>query len=143
MAVLRGKLTNKLVEYLRPGRHGDSACHYLIVDPFGALRWIVGGTIKGQIYHTGAPPRTDFGLGGADVVTLNTAGVGTGMPTHGQLWSGSTFQRAVPVPTYEELSQQVHIERRSTWKNAQHRRHWVNMPLLCLRKDQMYAGGQY
>ena len=30
------------------------------------------------------------------------------------------------VPTFEELSRQVHIDRLPTWKNAKHGRQWVN-----------------
>nr|WP_255431650.1 Arm DNA-binding domain-containing protein [Ruegeria sp. THAF57] len=73
MAALSGKLTKKLVENLGPGRHGDGSGLYLVVDPSGARRWIVRATVKGQKNRRGAPLRTDFGLGGADVVTLNQA----------------------------------------------------------------------
>ncbi|MEM9435151.1 MAG: integrase arm-type DNA-binding domain-containing protein [Pseudomonadota bacterium] len=46
---------------------------YLVVDPSGARRWIVRVTVKEQKNRKGAALRTDFGLGGADVVTLNQA----------------------------------------------------------------------
>ena len=70
---LTGKLTKKLVENLGAGRHGDGGGLYLVVDPSGARRWIVRVVVKGQRNIKGAPLRTDFGLGGADVVTLNQA----------------------------------------------------------------------
>ncbi|WP_108389315.1 helix-turn-helix domain-containing protein [Yoonia sediminilitoris] len=35
--VISGKLTKKLVENLGPGRHGDGASLYLVVDPSGGL----------------------------------------------------------------------------------------------------------
>ena len=73
MALLTGKLTKKLVENLGPGRHGDGNGLYLVVDPSGARRWIVRVTVKGQRNRKGAPLRTDFGLGGADLVTLHQA----------------------------------------------------------------------
>tara|TARA_R110002096_G_scaffold2933_8_gene14996 strand:- start:2749 stop:2985 length:237 start_codon:yes stop_codon:yes gene_type:complete len=73
MATLSGKLTKKLVENLGAGRHGDGTGLYLVVDPIGARRWIVRVVVKGQKNKKGAPLRTDFGLGGADVVTLNQA----------------------------------------------------------------------
>ncbi|WP_298975186.1 Arm DNA-binding domain-containing protein [uncultured Roseobacter sp.] len=44
-----------------------------MVAPSGARRWIVRVTVKGQRNREGKPLRTDFGLGGADVVTLNEA----------------------------------------------------------------------
>ncbi|MES2846576.1 MAG: Arm DNA-binding domain-containing protein, partial [Pseudomonadota bacterium] len=66
-------MTKKLVENLSAGRHGDGGGLYLIVDPSGARRWIVRVVVKGQRNAKGAVLRTDFGLGGADVVTLNQA----------------------------------------------------------------------
>lgn len=62
-ALLTGKLTRRLVESLGTGRH-------VVVDPSGARRWIVRVTVKGQKNRLGKPLRTDFGLGGADLVTL-------------------------------------------------------------------------
>jgi len=70
---LNGKLTKRRAETLGPGQHGDGAGLYLVVDPSGARRWIVRITVEGQKNRKGAPLRTDFGLGGADVVTLNQA----------------------------------------------------------------------
>ncbi|WP_366523700.1 Arm DNA-binding domain-containing protein [uncultured Roseobacter sp.] len=64
MATLCGKLTKKLVENLEPGRHGDGAGLYLVVDPSGARRWIVRVTVKDQKNRKGAPLLTDFGFGG-------------------------------------------------------------------------------
>ncbi|MCY4180522.1 MAG: Arm DNA-binding domain-containing protein [Litoreibacter sp.] len=66
---ISGKLTKKLVENLGPGRHGDGGG----LDPSGARRWIVRVTVKGQKNKKGAPLRTDFGLGGAELVTINQA----------------------------------------------------------------------
>lgn len=73
MAALGGKLTKKLVENLGAGRHGDGNGLYLVVDPSGARRWIVRVVVKGAKNRKGGPLRTDFGLGGADIVTLNQA----------------------------------------------------------------------
>lgn len=70
---LAGKLTKKLVENLGAGRHGDGNGLYLVVDPSGAGRWIVRVVVKGQKNKKGAPLRTDFGLGGADIVTIHQA----------------------------------------------------------------------
>jgi len=71
MATLSGKLTKKLIDSLGAGRHGDGNWLYLVVDPSGARRWIVRVVVKGQKNKKGAPLRTDFGLGGADIVTLS------------------------------------------------------------------------
>lgn len=70
---LSGKLTKKLVENLGAGRHVDGNGLYLVIDPSGARRWIVRVVVKGQRNRVGGPLRTDFGLGGADLVTLQQA----------------------------------------------------------------------
>ncbi|THD71639.1 site-specific integrase [Thalassobius vesicularis] len=127
MAVLSGKLTKKLVENLGPGRHGDGSGLYLVVDPSGARRWIVRVTVKGQRNSKGGPLRTDFGLGGADVVTLNQARERAleyrRMAKQG-LSPRYNVQRE--IPTFEEIAQQVHIERMPTWKNTKHGQQWIN-----------------
>jgi len=115
------------VEHLGPGRHGDGAGLYLVVDDSGARRWIVRVTVKGQKNRKGAPLRTDFGLGGADVVTLNQARERAleyrRMAKRGL---NPRYNGKTDVPTFEELSQQVHIDRLPTWKNAKHGQQWLN-----------------
>lgn len=127
MAALGGKLTKKLVENLGPGRHGDGSGLYLVVDPSGARRWIVRVTVKGQKNRKGAPLRTDFGLGGADVVTLNQARE-RALEYRRMAKSGLNprFNATQEVPNFEELSRQVHIDRLPTWKNAKHGQQWLN-----------------
>ena len=127
MAALNGKLTKRLVDNLGPGRHGDGAGLYLVVDPSGARRWIVRVTVKGQKNRKGAPLRTDFGLGGADVVTLNQARE-RALEYRRMAKSGLNprFNAKRDVPTFQELSQQVHIDRLPTWKNAKHGQQWLN-----------------
>lgn len=127
MAALGGKLTKKLVENLGAGRHGDGSGLYLVVDPSGARRWIVRVTVKGQKNRKGAPLRTDFGLGGADVVTLNQARE-RALEYRRMAKQGLNprYNAKREVPTFQELSQQVHIERLPTWKNAKHGQQWLN-----------------
>jgi integrase len=127
MAALSGKLTKKLVENLGPGRHGDGSGLYLVVDPSGARRWIVRVTVKGQKNRKGAPLRTDFGLGGVDVVTLNQARE-RALEYRRMAKSGLNprFNAQREIPTFEELSRQVHIDRLPTWKNAKHGQQWLN-----------------
>jgi len=127
LAVINGKLTKKLVENLGPGRHGDGSGLYLVVDPSGARRWIVRVTVKGQKNRKGAPLRTDFGLGGADVVTLNQARE-RALEYRRMAKSGLNprFNAQREVPTFEELSKQVHIDRLPTWKNPKHGQQWLN-----------------
>lgn len=124
---LSGKLTKKLVENLSAGRHGDGNGLYLVVDPSGARRWIVRVVVKGQKNKKGAPLRTDFGLGGADIVTINQARE-RALEYRRMAKQGLNprFNARQEVPTFEEVAQQVHIERMPTWKNAKHGQQWIN-----------------
>lgn len=127
MALLTGRLTKKLVENLGPGRHGDGNDLYLIVDPSGARRWIVRATVKGQRNRKGAPLRTDFGLGGADLVTLHQARErALEYRRLARQGLNPRFNAQREVPTFEEVVQQVHIDRVPTWKNAKHGQQWIN-----------------
>ncbi|MFZ1725636.1 MAG: tyrosine-type recombinase/integrase [Albidovulum sp.] len=127
MAALSGKLTRKLVENLGPGRHGDGNGLYLVVDPSGARRWIVRVTVKGQKNQQGAPLRTDFGLGGADIVPLPQAR-DRALEYRRMAKQGLNprFNASREIPTFAEIAQQVHIERMPTWKNAKHGQQWIN-----------------
>lgn len=127
MAYLTGKLTKKLVENLGPGRHGDGGGLHLVVDPSGARRWIVRVTVKGQKNRKGAPLRTDFGLGGADLVTLPQAR-DRALEYRRMARQGLNprYNARQDIPTFEEIAQQVHIERLPTWKNAKHGQQWIN-----------------
>jgi len=124
---LSGKLTKKLVENLGAGRHGDGNGLYLVVDPSGARRWIVRVVVKGQRNKKGAPLRTDFGLGGADIVTINQARE-RALEYRRMAKQGLNprFSARQEVPTFEEVAQQVHIDRMPTWKNAKHGQQWIN-----------------
>mgnify|MGYP000309156219 FL=1 len=124
---LSGKLTKRLVENLGAGRHGDGNGLYLVVDPSGARRWIVRVVVKGQKNKKGAPLRTDFGLGGADIVTLNQARE-RALEYRRMAKQGLNprFNARQEVPTFEEVAQQVHIDRMPTWKNAKHGAQWIN-----------------
>ncbi|PLS23618.1 tyrosine-type recombinase/integrase [Neptunicoccus cionae] len=127
MAYLNGKLTKKLVENLGTGRHGDGNGLYLVVDPSGARRWIVRVTVKGQKNRKGAPLRTDFGLGGADIVTLHQARE-RALEYRRMAKQGLNprFNAQREIPTFEGMARLVHIERLPTWKNAKHGQQWLN-----------------
>lgn len=124
---LSGKLTKKLVENLGPGRHGDGNGLCLVVDPSGARRWIVRVVIKGQKNKKGAPLRTDFGLGGADIVTLSQARE-RALEYRRMARQGLNprFNVRQETPTFEEVARQVHIDRLPTWKNPKHGQQWIN-----------------
>ncbi len=124
---LSGKLTKKLVENLGAGRHGDGNGLYLVVDPSGVRRWIVRVVVKGQKNKKGAPLRTDFGLGGVDIVTLNQARE-RALEYRRMAKQGLNprFNARQEIPTFEEVAHQVHIDRIPTWKNAKHGQQWIN-----------------
>ena len=125
--VLTGKLTKKLVENLGAGRHGDGNGLYLVVDPSGARRWIVRVVVKGARNKKGAPLRTDFGLGGADIVTIHQARE-RALEYRRMAKQGLNprFSAKREIPTFEDFAQRVHIDRMPTWKNAKHGAQWIN-----------------
>ena len=127
MAYVTGKLTKKLVENLGLGRHGDGGGLYLVVKPSGTRSWIVRVVVKGQRNAKGARLRTDFGLGGADIITLNQARVRAldyrRMANQGL---NPRFTAKREIPNFEEMAHQVHIERMPTWKNSKHAQQWIN-----------------
>lgn len=124
---LSGNLTKKRVENLGPGRHADGGGLYLVVDPSGARRWILRVVVKGQKNKKGGPLRTDFGLGGADVVTINQAR-DRALEYRRMAKQGLNprFNVQREIPTFAEIAQQVHIDRMPTWKNAKHGQQWIN-----------------
>jgi len=127
VALHSGKLTKNLVRTLGQGRHGDGNGLYLVVDPSGARRWIVRVTVKGQRNRQGKPLRTDFGLGGADIVTLNQAR-DRALEYRRMAKQGINprYNSHQEIPSFEEIARQVHIERLPTWKNPKHGQQWIN-----------------
>lgn len=127
MAYTSGILTKNLVRTLGPGRHGDGNGLYLVVDPSGARRWIVRVTVKGQRNRQGKPNRTDFGLGGADIITLTVARErALEYRRLAKQGLNPKYHRDKEVPCFEEIARQVHIERLPTWKNPKHGQQWIN-----------------
>ena len=125
--MISGKLTKAKVEALGAGRHGDGNGLYLVVDPSGARRWVVRVVVKGQRNRQGGPLRTDFGLGGADVVTLQEARA-KALEYRRLAKSGLNprFNAKKEIPTFEEVARQVHLERLPTWRNEKHGAQWIN-----------------
>ncbi|GIT89213.1 integrase [Roseobacter sp. OBYS 0001] len=83
--------------------------------------------VKGQKNRKGAPLRTDFGLGGADIVTINQARE-RALEYRRMAKTGLNprFNAKRDIPTFEEFAKQVHIDRMPTWKNAKHGQQWIN-----------------
>ena len=116
---LTANLTKKLVENRGAGRHGDGGGLHLVVDPSGARRWIVRVVVKGQRNKEGGPLPNGFGLGVADIVTLNKA-CERALECRRMAKQGLNprFNARQEVPTFDEVAKQVHIDRMRTWKNT-------------------------
>lgn len=86
-----------------------------------------GWWLKAQKNKKGAPLRTDFGLGGADIVTIHQARE-RALEYRRMAKQGLNprFNAKRDIPTFEEFAQQVHIDRMPTWKNAKHGQQWIN-----------------
>jgi hypothetical protein len=78
MARAVNKLTALAVSRAKePGRYGDGAGLYLVIDPSGSRRWIM-------IFRQGGRQR-EMGLGSANVVTLAEACLDARPPWHVRL----------------------------------------------------------
>ena len=133
MVTLKGKLKKSEITSLPVGRHGDGNGLFLVVKPSGARSWIARLTIKGQKNRSGGPLRTDFGLGGAMLVTLSEARERAleyrRMAVRGL---NPRHNATRDIPTFIEIAQQVHIDRKPTWRSKKHGENW-------LRSIELYA----
>lgn len=119
MAHFTGKLTKRGIETAKPGRHGDGAGLYLVVDPSGARRWVLRVTVQKR--------RRDLGLGGASYVTLQEAREKAQEYRRIAKQGGDPlFDAAREIPTFEAMAKLVHQERLPTWKNSKHADQWIN-----------------
>lgn len=83
--------------------------------------------VKGQKNKKGSPLRTDFGLGGADIVTINQArDRALEYRRVAKQGLNPRFNGQQDIPTFEEIAQQVHFDRIPTWKNPKHGQQWIN-----------------
>ena len=83
--------------------------------------------VKGQLNRKGAPLRTDFGLGGSTVVTLQEARAkALEYRRLAKAGLNPRYNAAREIPTFEDVARQVHIERLPTWKNDKHGAQWIS-----------------
>lgn len=133
MVALKGSLKKSEIQTLSVGRHGDGNGLYLVVKPKGSRSWIVRLTITGQKNSKGAPLRTDLGLGGTALYSLNEAREKAleyrRMAARGLNPRHNATQ---DIPTFIEIAQQVHIERKPTWRSKKHGENWI-------RSIELYA----
>ena len=102
----------------RPGRHADGNGLYLVVEPAGNKRWIQRLTIRGR--------RTDLGLGGYPLVSLNEAR-DVAFANLKLARSGGdprTEKARNSVPTFAEAVEQVIAIRQSDWRHPKTAKRW-------------------
>ncbi len=100
----------------RPGRYHDGQGLYLQVDPSGARRWLQRVVIRGK--------RTDLGLGGWPLVSLNAAREKAMENRRIARVGGDPRTEKRDVPTFAEAAAEVIKLNRPTWKNAKHAAQW-------------------
>ena len=114
-------LTAKQVLHAKPGRHLDGKGLYLLVKPTGSKSWVLRVQADGR--------RRDFGLGPADLVSLEEA--------RGKAIEGRKLMRVgrdpsiewkriqTAIPTFAEVARQFHQTNKSGWRNAKHSAQWL------------------
>ena len=100
----------------RPGRYHDGQGLYLQVDPSGARRWLQRVVIRGK--------RTDLGLGGWPLVSLNAAREKAIENRRLARVGGDPRTAKRDVPTFAEAAAEVIKINLPTWKNTKHAAQW-------------------
>ena len=100
----------------RPGRYHDGQGLYLQVDPSGARRWLQRVVIRGK--------RTDLGLGGWPLVSLNAAREKAIENRRLARVGGDPRTAKRDVPTFAEAAAEVIKLNLPTWKNTKHAAQW-------------------
>lgn len=115
------KLTVVQVKNARPGRHSDGSGLYLLVKPSGAKSWVLRVQVAGR--------RRDFGLGGADLITLAEArekARESRKAAKAGLDPSFERKRALRlIPTFREAAEQYHQTVRASWRNGKHTDQWI------------------
>ena len=100
----------------RPGRYHDGQGLYLQVDPSGARRWLQRVVIRGK--------RTDLGLGGWPLVSLNAAREKAMENRRIARVGGDPRTEKRDVPTFAEAAAEVIKLNLPTWRNTKHAAQW-------------------
>lgn len=114
-------LTVLRVKNAKPGRHSDGKGLYLLVKPSGARSWVLRVQTDGR--------RRDFGLGPADLVSLEEA---RDKAREGRKMSKAGFDPSkewkrvrTVVPTFEVAARQYHENVKRGWKKGKHGDQWL------------------
>lgn len=115
-------LTALRVKNAKPGRHSDGKGLYLLVKPSGARSWVLRVQTDGR--------RRDFGLGAADLVSLEEA---RDKAREGRKMSKAGFDPSKEwkrvrevVPTFEDAARRYHENVKRGWKNGKHGDQWLS-----------------
>jgi integrase len=118
-----GKLTDRAVRVLGPGRHGDGDGLMLVVSPAGGRKWVLRYQMNGR--------RRDMGLGSYPEVELKVAR-GAAAAARSQVAVGvdPLIARELarktlrPVPTFSEVAADVIAEAKARTANAKVAYQW-------------------
>ncbi|WP_243375086.1 tyrosine-type recombinase/integrase [Microvirga solisilvae] len=106
----------------KPGRYADGNGLYLVVDPSGAKRWLLRVVVHGK--------RRDIGLGGTSLVSLSEAREKAlsyrKLARDGGDPLAEKRKERRDIPTFRKAAEQVHAERKPSWKNGKHSSQWLN-----------------
>lgn len=119
-----GKLTARMVQTAKPGRHGDGAGLWLVVSPSGARRWVYRFTLASKV--------TEAGLGAFPAVSLAEARdkASEARRLHKSGVSPVEAKRqaeieAQGVPTFGKVSDDLIASKAAEWRNEKHKAQWV------------------
>lgn len=106
----------------KPGRYGDGAGLYLVVDPSGASRWILRVQASKR--------RRDIGLGSAKLVSLAEArDLAHDIRRRAKQGQDPVAARRAErdgVPTFELCARSVHKANLGVWRNGKHTDQWLS-----------------
>lgn len=117
----RGLTATFMRQVRKPGRYGDGQGLCLVVDPSGAMRWVLRIQANKR--------RRDVGLGSASVVTLaearELAHQVRRKARQGEDPVAARRAEREGVPTFEQVARTVHAANLKIWSNGKHTVQWI------------------
>ena len=107
----------KINSLRKPGRYGDGGTLFLVVSPNGSKSFVQRLTINGV--------RRDIGLGPWPLTSLTEARGAAFDNRRIARKGGDPRQPRHEVPMFQEAAQAKHAELEHTWRNAKHRKTWL------------------
>jgi integrase len=118
---LDAKKVKALIRKETPGRFFDGGGLHLFIKRDGGASWVLRVTANGR--------RRDFGLGGADIVSLAEAREAARQYRAIARRGGDPLEekrKRRTIPTFEEVARSVHAEHSGSWRNAKHAKQWIS-----------------